>query len=137
MIVLGVLASALTLLLAAVHLLWAIGFWWPIREEPKLARAVVGTQGVSQMPGASTLSLIVVGLLFAAALPWFEAGALKATGLLICAFVFQVRAVLTYAPFWKRAKPEQPFRRLDESYYGPLCIALGMIFMVLAGRAMV
>ena len=137
MTALALIASAATLVLAAIHLLWAIGYWWPIGEESALARAVVGSKNVTQMPGAVPLSLIVVGLLFAAALPWFGAGPVKATGLLLCAFVFQVRAVLTYAPFWKRAKPEQPFRRLDESYYGPLFIALGMIFMILAGRAMV
>jgi hypothetical protein len=33
----------------------------------------------------------------------------------------------------KRATPEQPFRRLDETYYAPLCMVFGVIFMVLAG----
>jgi hypothetical protein len=34
--------------------------------------------------------------------------------------VFQLRAIAAYAPLMKRATPEQPFRRLDETYYAPL-----------------
>ena len=129
--------SAILIILAALHLLWSIGYWWPISDEAALARTVVGQKGITKMPSAVSCALVVVALLFAAAWPWFPAGGLKATGLFIIALVFQVRAVLTYAPFWKRATPEMPFRRLDETYYGPLCIGLGMGFMVLAGRAMV
>jgi hypothetical protein len=87
------------------------------------------------MPGAVPCSLVVVALLFAAAWPWFPASFLKSLGLFGIALVFQIRAVLAYAPFWKRASPEQPFRRLDEAYYGPLCILFGVIFMILAGAA--
>jgi len=137
MTALAYLVSAVTIGLAAIHLLWAIGYWWPIKDETELARMVVGRRDITHMPGAVPCSVVVVGLLFAAAWPWFPDGVLKASGLFVIALVFQIRAVLAYAPFWKRATPEQPFRRLDESYYGPLCIALGMMFMVLAGRAMV
>jgi len=133
---LALLASFGLIVIASIHLLWALGYWWPIKDEAALARAVVGTKGITKMPGAAATSLVVVALLFAAAWPWFPDGSLKSFGLLAIAFVFQVRAVLTYAPFWKRNSPEQPFRRLDETYYGPLCIAFGIIFMTLAGVAM-
>ncbi len=137
MTLLALAVSTVLIVIAAVHLLWAIGYWWPIRDEVTLARSVVGQRGITKMPGAVSCSVVVVALLFAAAWPWFPAGPLKATGLFIIALVFQIRAVIAYAPFWKRATPEMPFRRLDETYYGPLCIGLGMAFMVLAGRAMV
>lgn len=136
MTALALLASTGLVILAGVHLLWAIGYWWPIKDEAELARTVVGYAGVTKMPGAAVTSMVVVALLFAAAWPWFPAGFLKSTGLLGIAFGFQVRAVLAYAPFWKRATPQQPFRRLDESYYAPICIAFGLIFMILAGRSM-
>ena len=135
MTALALAASAGLIIIAALHLLWALGYRWPIKDEAALARAVVGTKGISKMPGAGITSLVVVALLFAAAWPWFPDTFFKPLGLFGIALVFQIRAVIAYAPFMKRATPEQPFRRLDETYYGPLCIAFGMIFMVLAGAA--
>lgn len=136
MTIIAFIASAILVVIAAVHLLWALGFWWPIKQESDLARAVIGSKGVDKMPGAVACSLVVVALLFAAAWPWFPDSPLKGFGLFVIAVVFQIRAVATFTPFMKRATPEQPFRRLDETYYAPLCILLGIIFMVLAGRAM-
>ncbi|MCF2905420.1 DUF3995 domain-containing protein [Octadecabacter sp. CECT 8868] len=135
MTALALLASAGLIVIAAVHLLWALGYWWPIKDETELARAVVGTKGIEKMPNAAACSMVVVALLFAAAWPWFPDGALKSLGLLGIAFVFQIRAAVAYAPFWKRNSPEQPFRRLDETYFAPLCIGFGVIFMILAARS--
>lgn len=135
MILIAAIASFGLIVIAAVHLLWALGYWWPIRDETALTRAVVGTKGITKMPGAVSCSLVVVALLFAAAWPWFPDGPLKTLGLFGIAFVFQIRAVATYSPLMKRITPEQPFRRLDESYYAPLCIFFGVVFMILAGQA--
>jgi hypothetical protein len=129
----ALLASAGLIIIAAVHLLWALGIWWPIKDETALARAVVGSKGIKKMPGATSCSLVVVALLFAAAWPWFPDSSLKSLGLFCIAVVFQLRAIAAYAPLMKRATPEQPFRRLDETYYAPLCMVFGVIFMVLAG----
>lgn len=137
MTLLGLIASSVLIVVAAVHLLWALGYWWPIKQEAALARAVVGTNGVTKMPNAAACSIVVVALLFAAAWPWFPAGMMKSVGLLGIAFLFQIRAALAYAPFWKRNTPEMPFRRLDETYYAPLCMVLGIIFMILAGASMI
>ena len=136
MIVIAFLTSAILILLAAVHLLWSLGYWWPIKDEAELARTVVGTKGIEKMPGAVACSLVVVALMFAAAWPWFPDTALKGFGLFIIAIVFQIRAIIAYAPFMKRTTPEQPFRKYDETYYAPLCILLGIVFMILAGQAM-
>ena len=135
MTLIAAIASFGLIVIAAVHLLWALGYWWPIRDETALARAVVGAKGITKMPGAVPCSLVVVALLFAAAWPWFPDGLLKTLGLFGIAFVFQIRAVATYSPLMKRATPEQPFRRLDEAYYAPLCIFFGVVFMILAGQA--
>ena len=133
---LALIASAGLVVIAAVHLLWALGYWWPIKDEAELARTVVGSRGIEKMPGAAACSMVVVALLFAAAWPWFPDSALKSLGLFAIAVVFQVRAAAAYAPIMKRLAPEQPFRRLDETYYAPLCIFFGMIFMILAGASM-
>ncbi len=136
MTLIALLASFGLIVIAAVHLMWALGYWWPIKDEAALARAVIGTKGVTKMPGAVACSLVVVALLFAAAWPWFPDSALKSFGLFAIAIVFQIRAIAAYSTLMKRACPEQPFRRLDETYYAPLCIAFGIAFMVLAGQAM-
>jgi len=136
MTVLAFIASSVLIVIAAVHLLWALGYWWPIKDETELARTVFGAKNIDKMPGAIACSLVVVALLFAAAWPWFPNTALKTAGLFVIALVFQIRAVAAYSPMMKRATPEQPFRKLDEKYFAPLCIGLGIIFMVLAGQAM-
>ena len=135
MIFLAFIASTGLIVIAAVHLLWSLGYWWPIKNEAELARTVVGTKGIERMPCAVACSLVVVALLFAAALPWFGDSTLKSLALFAIAMVFQIRAVAAYSTFMKRLTPEQPFRRLDEAYYAPLCIAFGVIFMVLAGAS--
>ena len=136
MTLIALAASTILIIIAAVHLLWALGYWWPIKNETELARTVVGAKGIQNMPGAAACSLVVVALLFAAAWPWFPESALKGFGLFIIAIIFQIRAIAAYAPMMKRITPEQPFRRLDETYFAPLCIALGIAFMVMAGHAM-
>ncbi|MDA9207328.1 DUF3995 domain-containing protein [Octadecabacter sp.] len=130
------IASCGLIIIAAVHLMWALGIWWPIKDETQLARTVVGARGIEKMPGPIACSLVVVALLFAAAWPWFPESPFKALGLFGIAMIFQIRAVAAYAPLMKRATPEQPFRKLDETYFAPLCIAFGIIFMILAGQSM-
>ena len=39
-------------LVAVVHALWGIGYWFPIRDERKLVRTVVGAMDATRMPGA-------------------------------------------------------------------------------------
>lgn len=135
MTILALVASCGLVVIAAIHLLWALGYWWPIKDEAELARTVVGTKGIDKMPGAVACSLVVVALLFAAAWPWFPDGRLKSLGLFGIAVVFQLRAVAAYSPLMKRLAPEQPFRRLDESLYAPICIFFGIVFMLLAGQS--
>ncbi|KPP83757.1 MAG: Protein of unknown function (DUF3995) [Rhodobacteraceae bacterium HLUCCA08] len=132
MMPLAFLMSAILVVIAAIHLLWALGWWFPIRDEARLARAVVGARGITRMPGPVPTALVVVALLFAAAWPWFPPGPGRKAGLVAIALVFQLRAVLAYAPPFQAATPEQPFRRLDERLYGPLCGALGIGYMMLA-----
>lgn len=133
---LALILSAVTLVLAAIHVVWALGLWWPLGDETRLARAVVGRGGATRMPGAAPLALVAVGFLFASALPWLPAGPFRGPGLVALALVFQLRAVLAYAPPFKAVFSAQPFRRLDERLYGPLAAGLGAGYMVLASAAM-
>lgn len=73
--------SVAGIVIAALHLPSALGDWGPVRDEAGLARAVVGARDIARMPGAMATALVVVALLFAAALPWIAPGRLRLAGL--------------------------------------------------------
>lgn len=116
---------------AGLHVLWAIGYWTPIRNEDALAKAVIGTRGVTTMPGAVPCALVAVALMFAAALP--HQPAFPARDLLMPAisFVFLARGAAAYLPPWRRLVPEEPFATLDRAVYGPLCLMIGIGYFIL------
>jgi len=127
---LAVLISALLFVPAALHLLWAIGAWVPIREEAALARATVGAPGISKMPGPIPCALVFVALSFAAALPHLTTFPLRTLLLPAIAAVFLLRGIAAYLPAWRKLVPEEPFATLDQRYYGPLCLVLGASFLL-------
>lgn len=127
---LAVLISALLFVPAALHLLWAIGAWVPIRDEAALARATVGAPGISKMPGPIPCALVFVALSFAAALPHLTTFPLRTLLLPAIAAVFLLRGIATYLPAWRKLVPEEPFATLDQRYYGPLCLVLGASFLL-------
>lgn len=132
MIIISILLSLITLGIALIHILWAVGYWWPIRTEEVLVRSVVGFKGATRMPGPIPCAIVAVGLIFAASFPWFPVGALRNVGLWVSAVAFLARGLLTYAPFWRAMTPQKPFATLDRTRYGPLCLLLGAGFLILA-----
>jgi hypothetical protein len=112
--------------IAGVHILWGVGYWFPIRDEAALARAVVGTHGITRMPGAVPCALVAVALLFLASVLFWPTGGLRQGMLWAAAAVFGLRGAVAYAPFWRRIVPEQPFARLDRQFYAPLCLLIGI-----------
>jgi hypothetical protein len=132
MILISIALSGITLALALIHILWGIGFWWPIRTEEVLVRAVIGYKGATRMPGPIPCGLVAVALIFAANFPWFPYGMLRSAGLWACAAVFLLRGVITYTPFWRSLTPQKPFSTLDRTRYGPLCLLLGAGYLFLA-----
>jgi len=136
MIVLAVSLSVVLLMAAALHLLWALGHFWPGHDEAALARAAVGTAGITRMPGAVPCALVTVALLFAAAWPWLPAGSLRTLGLVTLALVFLGRGAAAYVPAFAALSPEEPFRTLDRRAYGPICLGLGAGFAVLLLEAL-
>ena len=120
-----ILTTILTAL-TALHLLWAMGFWWPIRDEAQLARAIAGFKGINKMPGAVPSALVAVALM---AVIWlllgWPHGTWRSLGLAAAAAVFTLRGLAAYTPAWRRITPEMPFVRLDRRYYGPLCLIIG------------
>jgi len=129
---------ALTIV-AALHAYWAFGGRWPGHDELSLARMVVGSRGITKMPGRR-LTLIVALLIFVAGLialaqasilpallpPLFQQAAI--VGL---AIVFLVRGIASFTPQFRRMQTEEPFATLDRNVYAPLCLALGAGFIAL------
>lgn len=138
MIVLVISLTALMAAIAALHLAWAIGFWWPIRDEAALARAVVGTKDITRMPGAVPCALVAVAVGFVASLPWTPGFPFQKLLLTGAALVFLGRGLVAYLPFWGNLSPEEPFRRLDRQVYAPLCLAIGACYLliILTGASM-
>ncbi|WP_050929254.1 DUF3995 domain-containing protein [Aestuariivita boseongensis] len=132
MTALALILSAAVAALALLHLLWAIGLWVPIRDEAALARAVVDTRAVRRMPGPVPCALVAVALAFAAILP--HRPGFPGRDLLIPAIgtVFMLRGVAAYLPSWRKWVPEEPFATLDRKAYGPLCLGLGIGYLILA-----
>lgn len=137
------LAIGIAITLGAIvilHVLWGIGIWWPLTNEPDLAKSVVGASGIEKMPGAiacfavasalflTALIVIVMGRLIA--VRWIPEWSIVVSGG-IAALVFIIRGGIGYAQFWARLTPEQPFRTYDIWYYSPLCLALGLAMFAL------
>jgi len=129
-----IILAGVLFFLAALHLIWALGIWWPIRDEPSLARAAVGAKGIHKMPPKSASFLVFIALSIAAFWPWMSASlprGIYMAGLAGLALVFLGRGLLTYTAFWRKICPEEPFATLDKKYYGPLCFTIGAAFALI------
>ena len=122
------LVSAVLIPLAVLHVLWGIGFWFPIKDETRLVRAVAGFAGATEMPGAVPCALVAVALFMAVSCLWWPPGPLRFLALAVIGVVFLVRGVAAFTPFWRKLTPVEPFATLDRTYYGPLCLAIGLGF---------
>lgn len=98
--IIAVILSVVLIAIAAVHLLWAIGYWFPIRDEATLAHTVIGAAGQDKMPGAIACALVVVAMLFAVMCLWWPPGMLRSLELAAIGAVFVVRGAATYTGLW-------------------------------------
>jgi hypothetical protein len=127
---LALFISGLLFAPAALHLLWAIGAWVPIRDEAALALAVIGARGLAKMPGPIPCAVVFVALSFAAALPHLTSFPMRTPLLFAISAVFGLRGLAAYLPAWRKLVPEEPFATLDQRFYGPLCLVLGTSFLL-------
>ena len=123
--------TSVSAMLAFVYLLWSIGFIWPMRTEAELARAVVGTKGITRMPQAWPTALYVVFFMAAAIWPTYPSGVYHAPVLLGIALILLLRGVLSATGFIAKRYPEEPFVTLDRRVYGRLALVLGAAFAAL------
>jgi len=125
---------------SALHVYWALGGLWPGRSYQHLVDTVIGGVGRRHMPPAA-LTLLVAALIFAAGawpvlhlmgaltrLPGWVASA----GLWMLVLVFTGRGLVTYVLRARAAAMSEPFATLNRRYYSPLCLVLGVGFLVVA-----
>lgn len=131
----GALALSL-LIIAALHVYWGLGGFWPATDSQSLARTVVGGPAGMQSPPAwacfgvglvlavaASLVLAFVGV-FALPLPaaWLR------WGMVALAAVFLLRGVGGYfMERWRPSMAGSPFVRLNKLIYSPLCLVLGVL----------
>ena len=126
-------------IIAAVHVAWAAGMVWPGTDEASLSCTVVGTPGATKMPPRQITAIVATAILLAALWPLLWRGlipyphiipqSLIWLGMWVLTLVFLGRGAAGYLP--AMARTEQPFARLNRLYYSPLCLALGLGFLVL------
>ncbi len=122
--------------ISMAHFLWAFGRTWPIRNEKLLAQTVVGFKDIERMPPrlaslAVAIATFTAGI-FALALADHDSGGfwLSAAGLALAA-IFLARGIVGYTAWWAGVTPEPNFRLNDRRVYSPLCLFLGLGFIVL------
>lgn len=143
MTLIGFLVCGLLLPIALVHVGWAFGMHWPAKDETSLIRTVIGTQGMTRMPGSGLTLLVaaMIGLAGVCALwlggsvvlplpGWFQ----TVTGSLL-ALVFAARGIATFLAALFGAGPlmerVEPFATLDRRLFAPLCLVLALGFGIL------
>ncbi len=134
-----IIALSIFIVLAIVaftHGYWAFGGHWPASSRATLPQTVVGSKGLKQMPPFWLTMIVAVLILIAGLLPvswvffpvlpnilWFA--------MMTLAAIFWVRGIASYTPIFRKLQAEEPFATLDRKYFGPLCIALGLGFVIL------
>ena len=136
MIIASLVCVAL-LTVSLAHFLWAFGRRWPIRDRALLARTVIGRPGVDTMPAWYVSLLIAVFTLacavFALALADHDSGGTTMSLIaLVPGVLFLARGIAGYLPAWRQTHPEEPFHTNDLRVYSPLCLIVGIGFIVLA-----
>lgn len=143
MTLIGFLACGLLLSIALVHAAWAFGMHWPARNETMLIRTVIGTPGMTRMPGTGLKLGVAMMIAMAGVCALWLGGSVvlplpgwveTVTGSVL-AMVFAVRGLATYLGVLFAAGPltgrTEPFATLDRSLYAPLCLLLALGFGIL------
>ena len=135
----SLVAALLFVILGAVALLhayWACGGRWPGQDARSLANIVIGTD---TLPGARACTIVAALIALTAlwpliivrlVVPFWPIGVSWLIGGLL-ALVFIGRGLAGFTPAWRRAHSRAPFASLDRRFYSPLCLAIGICYLLL------
>jgi hypothetical protein len=129
------LLAILLLTVGVANLLWSFGIMWPIRDPELLARSVSGAVPARMPPRHVSLGFGILALAGCVVALSVADPASGGPGLTLLAslagLLLLSRGVVGYMPWWQARTPGEPFRTLDRRNYSPLCLALGVGFLVL------
>ncbi len=122
---------------ALLHIAWAFGVAWPAKDEQALVSATLGVEGASRMPSRGLMLVVAGGMIVAAIIALWGARIVSlplpswicTTGLATLTVIFLLRGIVTYLPV--PMPVAQPFYRLNQIYYSPLILAIGVGYLAL------
>ncbi len=123
------------LAISMVHMLWAFGASYPVKDQASLARTVAGFKGIDRMPPkmasfGMSLAALAAGIWALALTDESTSWVLTAGGIFL-SLVFLGRGAMGYMKFWRELTPEEPFATLDKKFYSPLSLGMGLGFTIL------
>lgn len=132
--------SLVLLSLAALHLYWGMGGFWPGTNEVTLVEHVVGRTADMKAPPFVACLFVATSLAGIAALVFTKSDLVPiprqvawvpTIGLYGAAAVFLLRGLAGYTPKIFDYAKGTPFYDLNTSFYSPLCIAIGAALICL------
>ncbi len=124
------------LAVSMVHMAWAFGATYPVKDEKMLARTVAGFKDIEKMPprlASFAVSLLALGAgIWGLALTDPSTSIILTAGGILLALAFLGRGIIGYTRRWRELTPEEPFATLDKKIYSPLCLFLGAGFLTLS-----
>jgi hypothetical protein len=135
----AVLVFVTLLAISLLHLAWALGSPFPCKDREALVRSVVGRSGGGGMPPDLSSALVAAAIFLAALWPLMMQGwiltsvpvTLQGLGALVLIAVFLGRGIIGMTPWFRSLLPEEPFVTLNRKYYSPLCIVLGLCYLII------
>ena len=136
---LAITLASILWVIALMHAYWGFGHVWPAADAKLLARTVVGARNIERMPPPASCFAVAFALCGVGLWPLMASRLVTPAASLrlvlwagmAFALTFLARGVAAYTAAWRRLFPEQPFASLDRRYYAPLCLALGVGFIIL------
>lgn len=132
--------AVVLLAIAAIHIYWAVGGWWPGSDEESLVQTVMGGPPGTPMPGSAAClgvaavflaaALLVLHLGGVAKLPVLPLIARPAAGVL--GGILALRGAFGF--FEERLRPSvggSRYARLNVCFYSPLCLVLAALVLLL------
>lgn len=133
----GAALIALLLAIAALHLYWGLGGFWPGHDSDSLRRTVVGTSsgrmyglGPSAMVAGALAAAAIVVAARHSALMQGPISLIVIAGYVVLVMVFAGRGLAPYvSPVFEYARG-QPFFDLNLRIYAPLCLVIAALFVL-------
>jgi hypothetical protein len=134
----AIAACLILIAVAALHIYWALGGYWPGEDEASLVAKCIGSG--TKMPPVWMTLMVALALLIGAWLVLAGRGILRppfpgwcyTAALWVLFGVFALRGSAGMLIGQTRDRKNTPFHRLNLLYYSPLCLVIAALIAVSA-----